>query len=145
MKFWATSEAMQGVSKLFFSTLERKGAINGLIDSLNLNLLDIDTGDFGKWRVIFIIVPDYLKDAFRETRRLTRKDMTLDFRVHVDFERALTATFQECIELLTAALEKTLPYFKKAKISADVQNQILQCLHVAAVEAIAKHESRAAI
>jgi hypothetical protein len=134
MDFWATSESMQGVSSEYFSTLEKEGAINALIKAVNRHLPRLAIDHWNHWAVIFIIMPDYLKEGFRETRRLTRKDMTLDFRVHVDYEASWGANFPQCVDLLVAALEKTLPYFKKAGINKDMQEKILSCVKIAAEE-----------
>jgi hypothetical protein len=142
MDFWATSESMKGVSEDYFSNLEKEGAINALIRTLNPHLKLLPISEWQKWRVIFIIMPDYLKAAFRETRRLTRKDMTLDFRVHVDYDASLSADFLKCIDLLVPALEKTLPYFSKAGLGPEVQAKIRECVHLAAEEAKAQFISR---
>lgn len=107
-----------------------------LEEAINRHLNTIDTGEWQKWRVIFMIVSDtHKKDLrFHETRRLTRKDMTLDFRVFVDHEASKTATFNTCIDLLVPALERTLPYFSKAKISKQVQDKIRDFIRLAADE-----------
>jgi hypothetical protein len=86
MKFWCTSEAAMDVSHLFFSNRERVGAIKALEKAVNQHLISIDTGEWKKWRVIFMIVNEnHIRDLkFHETRRLTKKNMTLDFRVFVD-------------------------------------------------------------
>ena len=135
MKYWATSESTKEVSREFFSTLEKEGAINALIKTINRHLPLIPIQEWKQWRVIFIIVPDNLKVGFRETRRLTRKDMTLDFRVEIDYEAAKRADFADCIDLMVPALEKTLPYFKKAGIGQDIQGRIRDCVRLAAEEA----------
>jgi hypothetical protein len=142
MKFWATSESMKGVSEDFFSNLEKEGAINALIRAINARLPLIVIDGWKQWAVIFIIMPDYLKAAFRETRRLTRKDMTLDFRVHVDYEASLQADFAECIDLLVLALGKTLPYFTKAGIGAQTQGKIRECVRLAAEDAKASFSAK---
>ena len=141
MKFWSTTEASMDVSPWFHSNRERVGAMIGLEDSINVHLAEIQTGEWKKWRVIYMIVNEnHIRDLnFHETRRLTRKDMTLDFRVFVDHLAAKTADFNKCIDLLVPALERTLPYFSKAKIGKSTQDQIKQIIHLAAEEAKAKH------
>ncbi len=79
---------------------------------------------------------------FHETRRLTRKDMILHFRVFVDHEAAKTADFNTCIDLLVPALERTLPYFSKARIGADVQEKIRAIVRLAAEEVKAAASAR---
>jgi hypothetical protein len=137
MNFWATSESSKDVSQDYFSNLEKEGAINALIKAINRHLTEIETGEWKKWRVIFMISSEEFKAAWgmRETRRLTRKDMTLDFRVFVDYEASRTADFNRCIDLLVPALVRTLPYFSKAKISAKTQEIIRDIIHLAAEEA----------
>jgi hypothetical protein len=135
MEFWATSESMKGVSEDFFTSLHKIGAINALIHTLSPYLAALDTNGWKKWRVIFIMMPDDMKDTFHETRRLTRKDMTLDFRVHVDYEPSLSADFATCIDLLVPPLLRTIPYFEKADIGQQVQVQIRDCVHLAAKDA----------
>lgn len=141
MDFWASSESIKGVSNEYFSTIEKIGAINALTNSINQNLPSIEIKDWKHWRVIFIILPDYLKPAFKETRRLTRRNMTLDFRVHVDYEASLQANFQQCIDLLVLALEKNLPYFKKAGIDSNIRKEILAFIKSAAEEAKLTHRN----
>jgi hypothetical protein len=90
-----------------------------------------------------IVNQNHIRDLkFRETRRLTRKDMTLDFRVFVDHEASKTATFNTCIDLLVPALERTLPYLSKAKIAKQTQNEIRQIVFLAAEEAKAIASSK---
>ena len=97
----------------------------------------METGDWKKWRVIYMIVNEFhIRDLkFHETRRLTRKDMTLDFRVFVDHEASKTADYSTCIDLLVPALERTLPYFSKAKIGKETQEKIRSIVRLAAEEA----------
>ena len=137
MNLWCTSESALDVSQLFFSNLERVGAINCLSDAINRHLGSMETGDWKKWRVIYMIVNEYhIRDLkFHETKRLTRKDMTLDFRVFVDHETSKTADFNTCIDLLMPALERTLPYFSKAKIGKETQEKIRAIVRLAAEEA----------
>lgn len=137
MNFWCTSESASDVSPLFFSNTERIGAINRLQDAINRHLESVETGEWDKWRVIFMIVNEYhIRDLkFHETRRLTRKDMTLDFRVFVDHEASKTADFNTCIDLLVPALERTLPYFSKAKIGKETQEKIRAIVRLAGEEA----------
>ena len=83
-----------------------------------------------------MILNDPMKsNGFRETRRLTRKDMTLDFRIFVEHGASIDADFNTCVDLLVPALERTLPYFSKAKISKEVQESIRRIIHLAAEEA----------
>ena len=141
MDFWCTSESASDVSQIFFSNTEKIGAIAALREAINRHLAGVDTGEWRQWCVIFMIVTEnHIRDLnFHETRRLTRKDMTLDFRVFVDHLPAKTADFNTCIDLLVPALERTLPYFSKAKIGKSTQDQIKQIIHLAAEEAKAKH------
>lgn len=136
MDFWATSESSNDVSKEFFSNLEKEGAINALIRTMNLRLAKVNTGEWKKWRVIFMIasIEHQAAIGMRETRRLTRSDMTLDFRVFVDYEAAKTADFNTCVDLLIPALERTLPYFSKAKIGKETQEKIRSIVRLAAEE-----------
>jgi hypothetical protein len=131
---------MSDVSQEFFSTLERTGAINALIHAINGHLPSLPIQGWKKWRVIFIIVSDDMK--CRETRRLTRRDMALDFRVHIDYEAARRANFSDCVDLIVPALEKTLPYFKKAGIGKDLQDKIRDCVRLAAEETKAIRASK---
>jgi hypothetical protein len=141
--FWATSESSSDVSQEFFSNREKVGAINALSDSLNDQLSAIDGGEWQKWRVIFMIASAEHQAAFnmRETHRLTRKDMTLDFRVFADYEAAKTADFDKCIDLLVPPLERTLPFFSKAGIDKETQEKIRGFVRLAAEIAKAeKHQ-----
>jgi hypothetical protein len=144
MDFWATSESSTDVSQDYFSNLEKEGAINALIKAVNRHLSKIETGDWRKWRVIFMISSDEHQAAFgmRETRRLTRSDMTLDFRVFVDYQASKSADFDKCIDLLIPALERTLPYFSRAKIGKAVQEEIRRLIRIAAEETKAAHSSK---
>jgi hypothetical protein len=69
--------------------------------------------------------------------------MTLDFRVAIDYEAAKRVNFAEFIDLMVIALEETLPYFKKARVSQEIQDEIRDSLRLAAEEikssASAKH------
>jgi Immunity protein 44 len=109
-------------------------ASNALEQQVNKHLAKIDVGEWKKWCVIFITLPEEFKPHHPETRRLTRKDMALDFRVAIDYEAAVAADFDRHIELMVEALNKTIPYFKKAKISDESQRQIVKCLSIAAAE-----------
>lgn len=137
MNFWCTSEAAMDVSQIYFSNRERVGAMIRLEETINRHLKSIDTGEWTEWRVIFMIVNEFhIRDLkFHETRRLTRKDMILHFRVFVDHEASKTADFNTCIDLLVPALERTLPYFSKAKIDRATQETIRGIIHLAAEEA----------
>jgi hypothetical protein len=136
VNLWCTSEAANDVSPLFFSNRERVGAMIRLQDAINRHLVSVDTGGWKKWRVIFMIVNEsHIRDLkFHETRRLVRKDMTLDFRVFVNHEASKTADFNACVDLLVPALDRTLSYFSKAKIGKDVQDKIQEIVHLAAEE-----------
>ena len=72
--------------------------------------------------------------GMKETRRLTRKDMTLDFRVFVDYRRAKHADFSQCVDLLVPPLLSTLAYFKKAGIGPAIQDKLRQAVLLAAEE-----------
>jgi len=137
MNYWSTSESSSDVSQEFFSKTPRVGAINRLEEYINRRIERIDTGEWHKWRVIFMIASEAHKVAMgmKETRRLTRKDMTLDFRVFVDYEQAKRADFNRCVELLVPPLLSTLPYFKKAGIGPEMQDQLRQAVLLAAEEA----------
>jgi hypothetical protein len=142
MKFWSTTETTEHVSQLMHTNTDRIGAVIALERAINLYLGEVDTGEWKKWRVIYMILNDQIKaSGFRETRRLTRKEMTLDFRVFVDYEASINADFSTCVDLLVPALERTLPYFSKAKISEDVQETIRQIIYLAAQEAKAQKQT----
>ena len=136
MRFWSTCESTTDVSPLMHSNIERVGAMKALENAINRHLEKVETGEWQKWRVIYMILNDTMKNhGFRETRRLTRKDMTLDFRVFVDHKPSTTADFGTCVDLLVPALERTLTYLSKAKIGKEVQEQIRKIVHIAAEEA----------
>ena len=134
MILWLSSESTPAVSKAFFATRVYKGACNELEEAANRYLPKLDIPDWKKWAVIFIMLPDDHRKYYPETRRLTRKDMALDFRVAIDYEAAKRASFTDCIDLMVPALEKTLPYFKKAGIGQDMQDKIRDCVRLAADE-----------
>jgi len=144
MNFWCTSEAAMDVSQLFFSNTERVGAMKRLEKAIDRHLQSIDTGEWTEWRVIFMIVNEnHIRDLkFHETRRLTQKDKILHFRVFVDHEASKTADFNKCIDLLVPALERTLPYFSKAKINTETQEIIRGIIHLAAEEAKASASTK---
>ncbi len=129
MEFWTSAEMAAPMGDRI------RRAHNALDAKLIDCLMQVDAGEWRKWRVVYIILPAYMRQYYRETRRLTRRDMTLDFRVAVDFDRALAADFSSQIDLLAEALEKTLPYFAKAKIPPETREQIRQCVRHAAAEA----------
>ena len=80
MNLWSTAESTTDVSPLMHSNTERVGAIKAFEHSINVHLAKIHTGEWRNWRVIYMILNDPMRSrGFRETRRLTRKDMTLDF------------------------------------------------------------------
>jgi hypothetical protein len=136
MRFWSTAESTPDVSPLLHSNTERVGAIKALENAINKHLEKVHTGEWQQWRVIYMILNDPMKSrGFRETRRLTRKDMTLDFRTFVDHKTSVNADFNTCVDLLVPALERTLPHFTKAKISKETQEKILGIVHLAAEEA----------
>lgn len=132
MIIWFSSESTTAVSREFFPQSGSRGACNEFETAINRHLPKIKIPDWKKWRVIFIIMPDEDRKFFKETNRLTRKDMTLDFRVAIDYEASKTASFTAFIDLMVPALEKTLPYFKKAGIGIEIQNQIRDCVRLAA-------------
>lgn len=143
MRFWSTTEATSDVSQLMHSNTERVGAVKALESAINRHLDKVYTGEWQQWRVIYMILNDPMKSkGFRETRRLTRKDMTLDFRVFVDHKPSMNADFNQCVDLLVPALEQTLPYFSKAKIGKDVQEEIKKIVHIAAEEAKAALQTK---
>jgi hypothetical protein len=144
MNFWATSESSKDVSQEYFSNLEREGAINALIRAINMHLQKVETGDWKQWCVIFMISSEEFKAAMgmRETRRLTRKDMTLDFRVFVPYEPSKTADFDRCVDLLVPPLLSTLPYFSKAGIPEEAQKKIREIVLTSAEEAKASRCSK---
>lgn len=143
MRFWSTTESTSDVSPLMHSNTERVGAMKALEDAINRHLDKVQTGEWQQWRVIYMILNDPMKSrGFRETRRLTRKDMTLDFRVFVEHTPSTTADFNQCVDVLVPALEQTLPYFSKAKIGKDVQEEIRKIVRVAAEEAKAAGQTK---
>ena len=143
MRFWSTTEATSDVSPLMHSNTERVGAMKALEDAINPRLHKVHTGEWQQWRVIYMILNDPMKSkGFRETRRLTRKDMTLDFRIFVEHGPSVNADFNTCVDLLVPALERTLPYFSKAKIGKDVQEEIRKIVHIAAEEAKAARQTK---
>ena len=119
MNLWATRESSKDVSQDYSSNLEKEGAINALIKAINSYLQKIETGEWKKWRVIFMIASAEHQAALgmRKTRRLTRRNMTLDFRVFVDYTASKTADFNTCVDLLTPALERTLPFFRRSGLA----------------------------
>jgi hypothetical protein len=117
-------------------------ASNALEAQVNKCLTGIDVGDWKKWCVIFIMLPDEMRERYHETRRLTRKDMALDFRVAIDYQAAIDADFSGQIDLIVQALEKTIPYFKKAGISKESQDRILDCLRMSAEQVKATQSAR---
>ena len=137
MNFWCTSESAMDVSPYYSSSVDTVGAMEALEVSLNKNLQQVDTGEWRRWCVIFMIVNEnHIRDLnFHETRRLTRKDMTLDFRSFVDHKASVNADFNQCVDLMVPALERTLPYFSKAKISKETQEIIRGIIHLSAEEA----------
>jgi hypothetical protein len=134
MILWVSSESTPAVSRAFFATHTYKGACNEFEEAVNRHLPKLPIENWKKWAVIFIMLPDDHRQYYPETRRLTRKDMALDFRVEIDYEAAKRADFVECIDLMVPALEKTLPYFKKAGIGQDMQDKIRDCVRLAAEE-----------
>jgi hypothetical protein len=144
MHFWSTSESSDDVSRAFFSKIGYEGAMMALERHINQHLAAVDGGEWQKWRVIFMIAKydHQVALGMRETRRLTRKDMTLDFRVFADYEAAKHADFNQAIDLLVPPLERTLPYFSKAGVGKDKQAQICEILYVAAAMAKAEKQSR---
>jgi hypothetical protein len=144
MKYWSTSESSSDVSQEFFSKTPRVGAINHLEEWINRHTAGIDAGEWHKWRVIFMIASEEHKAAMemKETRRLTRKDMTLDFRVFVDYQQAKHADFNQCIDLLVPPLLSTLPYFKNAGIGPEIRNRLRQAVLLASEEAKAFASSK---
>ena len=135
MRFWSTAESTTDVSPLMHSNTERVGAMKALESAINRHLEKVHTGEWQQWCVIYMILNEPMRSkGFRETRRLTRKDMTLDFRVFVDHNKAVNADFNTCVDLLVPALERTLPYFSKAKISKGVQEEIRSIINLAADE-----------
>jgi hypothetical protein len=137
MILWMSSESTSAIGDEF------RIARNALEQTANQRLKGISAGEWRKWAVIFIMLPDKLRSHYPETRRLTRRDMTLDFRVAIDYEAAKRANFAEFIDLMVIALEKTLPYFKKARVSQEIQDEIRDSIRLAAEEiksiASAKH------
>jgi hypothetical protein len=143
MRLWSTAEYTSDVSSLMHSNTERVGAMIAFENAINMHLKSVNTGEWQQWRVIYMILNDPMRGkGFRETRRLTRKDMTLDFRVFVEHRAAVNADFNKCIELLVPALERTLSYFSKAKISKETQEVIRGIIHLAAEEAKASASTK---
>jgi hypothetical protein len=126
MYLWMSSEDTDKVGRV------AQIARNALEAQVNKCLTSIDVGEWKKWCVIFIALPDHMRERYHETRRLTRRDMSLDFRVAIDYQAAVNADFAGQIDLRVEALGKTIPYFKKAGISKDAQDRILDCLKISA-------------
>jgi hypothetical protein len=110
--------------------------MNAYEDAINRHLEKVEAGEWKEWRVIFMIVNNFHihEMNFRELQRLTHKDKVLHFRVFVAHEPAKAADFCQCVDLLVPALERTLPYFSKAKINRDTQEVIRGIIHLAAEE-----------
>jgi hypothetical protein len=143
MRFWSTAESTSDISQLMHSNTGRVGAIKTLENAINKHLEKVHTGEWQQWRIIYMIVNDPMRSkGFRETRRLTRKDMTLDFRVFVEHKAAVNADFNKCIDLLVPALERTLAYFSKAKISRETREVIRGIIHLAAEESKASASTK---
>jgi hypothetical protein len=134
MRLWIGSESTPEVSREFFATSTKPGACNALEDAVNHHLLKLPISYWRLWSAIFIMLPDDHREYYPETRRLNRKDMALDFRVAIDYKAAKRASFSDCVDLMVPALERTLPYFKKAGIRTDMQEQIRDCVRLAAEE-----------
>jgi Immunity protein 44 len=135
MYLWLSAEETNKISDA------ARLASNALEEQVNKHLIKIDVGEWKKWCVIFIMLPEEFTPHHPETRRLTRKDMALDFRVAIDYQAAVAANFDRHIELMVEALKKTIPYFKRAKISDESQRQIIECLSIAATEIKASHST----
>jgi hypothetical protein len=136
MFLWTSAEYTDKIPKV------ARVACNALEAQINKCLTSINVGEWKEWRVIFIILPDEMRERYRETRRLTRKDMALDFRVAINYQAAIDADFIGHIDLMVAALEKTIPYFKKAGISTESQDRILDCLRMSAEQVKATQLSK---
>jgi hypothetical protein len=117
-------------------------AANTLEAQVNKCLTEVEVGEWKKWRVIFVRLPNHMRERYRETRRLTRRDMALDFHVAIDYQAAIDADFNGHIDLMLEALEKTISYFKKAGISKESQDRILQCLRISAEQVKAERSSK---
>jgi hypothetical protein len=136
MYLWMSSEDTDEVGRV------AQVARNALEAQVNKCLTGIDVGDWKKWCVIFIALPDHMRERYHETRRLNRRDMALDFRVAIDYQATITADFAGQIDLRIEALEKTIPYFKKAGISKESQDRILDCLRMSAEQVKATQSAR---
>ena len=143
MLLWSTAESTPDVSPLMHSDTERVGAIKALERTINSHLVEVDTGEWRQWGIIYMILNDPMRSrGFRETRRLSPRTMTLDFRVFVRHSASVGADFNSCVDLLVPALEQTLPYFSKAKIGRDVQETIRSIIRIAAEEAKADRATK---
>jgi hypothetical protein len=136
MILWMSSESTTAIGDEF--RLSR----NAFEKFVNKCLPAIPVQDWKKWAVIFIILPDDFGGNYNETRRLSKKDMCLDFRAKIDFESAKNADFNKFLDLMVAALETTIPYFKKADIDLNTQEKIRLCIRLAAEEAKAENTSK---
>ena len=121
-----SGEEMAGVSDM------GRLARNDLELTVNKKLTLIDVSVWKKWRVIFIRLPEEMRSNYPETRRLSRGDASLDFRISIDYEMSRLDDYNLQIDLMVAALEKTFSYFKKAGISLEIQDQIRKIIWVTA-------------
>ena len=121
-----SGEEMAGVSDMV------RLARNDLELTVNKKLTLIDVSVWKKWRVIFIRLPEEMRSNYPETRRLSRGDSSLDFRISIDYEMSRLDDYNLQIDLMVAALEKTFSYFKKAGISLEIQDQIRKIIWVTA-------------
>jgi hypothetical protein len=115
---------------------------NALEKAANVHLSTLPELEWKKWAVIFIMLPDELRKNYGETRRLTRKDMTLDFRIAIEYELAKNARYLQFVDLMMSALSKTLSYFEKAGINFEMQDKIWRCIQIAADEVRAEHSAK---
>jgi hypothetical protein len=136
MYLWMSSEDTDEVGQV------AQVARSALEVQVNKCLTSIDVGEWKKWCVIFIALPDHMRERYHETRRLTRRDMALDFRVAIDYRTAINADFVGQIDLRVAALERTMSYFDKAGIGKDSQDRILDCLRMSAEQVKAAQLSK---
>jgi hypothetical protein len=135
MNIWLSAEETDKVGEL------PRIASNALEESINLCLKHIEVGEWKKWRVVFIMLPDDIRIGYPETRRLTRKDMALDFRVVISYDSVCTSDFRGQVDLMVDALEKTISYFRKARISPDSLDRIRTCVRTSAEKIKESHSS----
>lgn len=129
MKLWMSGEISdEAENAVTIGSKIIEPLVNKLINSVEIK------EDYEKWAFLSIIMPPEWIADYPEVVRRSLKNKVLEFRLHIDHATFKEADQQGQIQLVLAALERSVDLMEKLKVSTDTRIKLKEILSQARQE-----------